>query len=289
VITVRLMGGLGNQMFQFATGRHLALRRGVPLRLDTSWFGNQAAGDTERSYALEPFVADLHAIKQPVERPQPRTRWELARERVAERLGQRPNVMRQRGNGFDPSILDAPDGSHLIGYWQSAKYFEDVADVIRADFRLRVPLGDEAQSIAGELQRASDSVSLHVRRGDYVHNPRAREYHGIQGSDYYARGVDAIERHVGRSLQLFVFSDDPDWCERELKLGHSTTVVRGTRDYEDLILMSCCDHHVIANSSFSWWGAWLNDRPDATVVAPVRWARGSRDFEDVYLPSWRRL
>lgn len=290
MITVRLIGGLGNQMFQFAAGRRLALHHGVELRLDTGWFGSQGAQDTERRYELGVFAADSAATWAAVDLPEPHGRWELARLRLSQRFGRRPSVARQDGNGFDPAVLGLGDGVHLVGYWQSERYFADVAETIRADFRLRVAPSAAAQATADEIAARPVPVSLHVRRGDYVSNPNAARYHGTQDPGYYARAVAAVAERAGGDLHLFVFSDDPDWCERALDLGHPTTVVRGNAGHEDLVLMSACRHHVIANSSFSWWGAWLDPRPDAVVVAPRHWVRQPRPGDDdVYLPAWLRL
>jgi hypothetical protein len=289
VITVRLIGGLGNQMFQFAAGRRLALHHGVPLRLDLGWFGNQGPDDTERTYELGVFAGDSAAVKARLQLPEPRNRRELAWQRLGERLGRRSHVVRQSGNAFDPAVLHAPDGAHLVGYWQSERFFVDHAETIRADFTLVEPLSAPAQTTLRAIAQAPASVSLHVRRGDYVTNPHALRYHGTRGADYYSRAVELVCERAGGPLELFVFSDDPDWCERELQLGHPTTVVRGNPGHEDLMLMSRCRHHVLANSSFSWWGAWLDPARAGIVVAPSPWAQQADDFDDIYLESWLRL
>ncbi|HWV86432.1 MAG TPA: alpha-1,2-fucosyltransferase [Capillimicrobium sp.] len=292
MITVRLMGGLGNQMFQFAAGRALALRRGVPLRLDLGWFADQPPQDTPRAYELHVFALDDEVDKAVVPLPEPRTRLQLARARLADALRRSPNVIRQRGPGFDPAVLDAPDGAHLVGYWQSERYFADAAAVLRGhDFQPRAPLGADAARIRDEIAAAPGAVSVHVRRGDYLTNPHAQRYHGVLGVDYYARAVEIVAQRAAQP-RLFVFSDDPDWCAANLDLGVPATIVgpgEGRAAWEDMLLMSACRHHVIANSSFSWWGAWLAPGDDAVVVAPERWVLDpSDDFSAVYAAGWVR-
>jgi hypothetical protein len=288
LITVRLIGGLGNQMFQYAVGRRLSLERGVPLSLDLGWFGHQSGSDTPRSYELGCFVADEHVRKVEVDLPEPSNRVELLRARLHDRFGRRRTVVRQRGPEFDPAVLAVGDTAHLIGFWQSERFFGAAADTIRADFRLNQPLSPQATHIDEQIAR-QPSVSLHVRRGDYVTNAAAKRFHGTMQPGYYRAGLDAIQEPEAHA---FVFSDDPAWCEAELALGRPMTVIGGDGRpaVEDMVLMSRCDHHVIANSSFSWWGAWLDPRPAGVVVAPARWALDEKaDFSDVYADGWLRI
>jgi hypothetical protein len=292
MITTRLTGGLGNQMFQYALGRRMALDRGVVLRLDTGWFGRERPGDTPRTYALGDFALDRNVdlVKEPLALTEPTSRFHLARVLLTERLRPGPGVIRQRGTGFDHRVLAAPDGTHLVGFWQSARYFEARAEAIRADFTPAIALSDSAAALRARIDSVV-SVSLHVRRGDYVTNPAANRYHGTLDADYYRRAVEAVAARAGADIELFVFSDDLAWCARELTLPYPTTHVQlpDRSPLADLMLMAACRHHVIANSSFSWWGAWLNPDADAVVVAPRLWALDPRaDFSDLYLPGWLR-
>lgn len=289
MITVRLIGGLGNQMFQYAAGRRLALARGVPLRLDLGWYDDQPPQDTQRAYELGVYAADDQVTKASVPLPEAHTRLGLLRQRASNALGRGPRVLRQRGTSFDPAVLDAPDGTHLVGYWQSERFFADHAATIRADLVLRSPLREAAADTLARIETDPAAVSLHVRRGDYISNPNASRFHGTMGADYYQRAVDLIVERAGGPVRLYVFSDDPDWCEDQLQLGHEQTVLRGNSSHEDLALMRACRHHVIANSSFSWWGAWLDGRPETIVVAPERWAiDAGSDFSAIYADGWER-
>jgi hypothetical protein len=263
MIIATLIGGLGNQMFQYAAGRALALRTGARLVLDLGWLENTQPHVTPRSYELGCFQiqAELRSIY-------PRTNIERLRELV--RLS--PRIWReQRMYGFDPRTLELPGRVRLIGYWPSERYFADQADQLREDFRFVEPLDDRSREVAGEIE-ATNSVSVHVRRGDYVENPATEAFHGVLSAEYYRAATERIFESIA-SPHFFVFSDDPAWCHTNLALGGSTTYVdhNGARGSADLRLMSLCAHHIVANSSFSWWGAWLNPRADKLVVLPKRW------------------
>jgi hypothetical protein len=201
-------------------------------------------------------------------------------------------VVRERAFTFQPKVLGQRPPAYLDGYWQSEKYFGDVADVIRKDFTVkRAP----SAANAAWLDRigATVSVSIHVRRGDYVTNADANKFHGTCGIDYYQRAVQMLSSRLGGRPEFFVFSDDPAWVRANLDLGshphHYVTNNDAQTNYEDLRLMSSCRHHIIANSTFSWWGAWLNASPDKVVVAPRRWFRADEmDDRDLVPSGWVR-
>jgi hypothetical protein len=287
LITVRLIGGLGNQMFQYALGRRLALERGVDLAVDLGWFGRQAPGDTPRGYELACWRADARVAKVEVQLREPSSRPGLLLARVEQHFS-RQKIVRQRGAGYDHDVLQAPDGALLIGYWQSERYFASASSAIRADFTPVVPLSAAAAALSEEMA-GDDTVSLHVRRGDYVTNAAANRYHGTVGVEYYRAALECIGLERPR---IFVFSDDAEWCRTQLRLGAPMKVI-GSNDrspHEDMLLMAACRHHVIANSSYSWWGAWLDPRPDGVVVAPRTWVRdGDEGHDDVYVDGWLRV
>jgi hypothetical protein len=296
MIIVRLWGGLGNQMFQYAAARRLAHANRTELLLDAAWFGNAAAGDTARRYELSIFaIAERFAAPSQVRalRGYDIQRWPRLAKRLLRAYGyrERESWARERHYHFDPAVLRLGDGVYLDGYWQSERYFQDAADLIRTEFAFRPsPAPDNAALL--EVIAGCEAVSLHVRRGDYVANARTAHYHGVCGLDYYARCVDAIAGLVA-SPHFFVFSDDPAWVRDNLKLPFPATHVTHNgpeRAYEDLRLMSACRHNIIANSSFSWWGAWLNDTPVKIVIAPKQWFRDdSVDTADLIPERWHRL
>jgi len=195
----------------------------------------------------------------------------------------------EKGFAFDPEVLKSPDDVYLEGYWQSEKYFASTEGLLRREFTIRQSLSGRNQEMAARIA-GCNTVSLHVRRGDYVSNPNASRVHGLCGADYYQAAVRRIAEIVPQP-HLFVFSDDPEWAARNLHLDHPMTIVTGNdtqRDYEDLHLMSLCKHHIVANSSFSWWGAWLDTNPDKIVIVPARWfAREQHDTRDLFPPAWQ--
>jgi hypothetical protein len=161
---------------------------------------------------------------------------------------------------------------YLDAYWQSERYFADIAGVVRREFAAKEPSDRENEALAAAID-AVNSVSLHVRRGDYVDDPTTHRYHGICAPDYYQRAVDHISSRAGVS-HLFLFSDDQQWTRANLRFAFPTTFVGSNSPdcgYRDTVLMARRRHHIIANSSFSWWGAWLNPSRDKIVVAPQQW------------------
>jgi hypothetical protein len=290
MIVVQLTGGLGNQMFQYAAGRALAARHGTQLVLDSSWIeGEGGAVSTEiRRYELGCFeleaplirvdqVARLHRSVLPSRRP-------LLRELEEPPFGHPC-----------PEMVKATDNTYLRGYWQNVSYFEDAKSLLRQDFTFRSDIAAQRAELAQEIGESPvPAVSLHVRRSDYVTDPGVRDRMGTLEPEYYSRALDALGSGIG-SVRLFVFTDDPEWCRTNLRLKEQDVVLGATRAEADtwasiMHLMTLCDHHVLANSSFSWWGAWLNPSSAKIVVAPRPWLQDSRWDENGRIPAeWVRL
>lgn len=291
MVIVRLTGGLGNQMFQYAAGRALADRLAAELLLDTRAFAHALALNpyTRRSYALSPFNVRAKLATSAELKNWPA--W------VAE-IGMRLSFTRQlfrrwrfeSGITYDPDVLALQEPVCLVGYWQSERYFIDIGDRIRADFALREPLaGANAELLA--LARSGDSAGLHVRRGDFVSLNDAAQVHGLCSIDYYRRAIGLVRERRPES-RFLVFSDDPQWARAELPLDASAVFVTGNdaSPEQDLALMSACKHHIIANSSFSWWAAWLGYSPDQIVIAPTPWyASPKLDARDLAVCRWQYI
>jgi hypothetical protein len=300
VITVSLIGGLGNQMFQYAAGKALAERHGVPLSLDISGF---------RDYALRPFLLDRLLVPEaptavqtePSRKPEinfTRAKWKARIDRLLGKAGlpkltSSPNEYREPHFHYDPAFETLGPGSSLFGYFQSERYFNSIAGNLRDWFSPREPLGAAAAATLKRIEASRLPVSVHVRRGDYL-KPGTTEVHGILGESFYRQVFDRLESMVGREAEIFVFSDDPAAAAQVLNFipGSRLNHVSGDpeRPWEDVALMARCRHHVIANSSFSWWGAWLNPSPDKIVVAPRAWfvatELSKRNTSDLYPPGW---
>jgi len=284
MIVTRLMGGLGNQMFQYAAGRRLALHRQTELKLDLSWLENEGKKATAvRTYELDCFnIAQIFADPKDLS-----NRKGLLRSRKSD--GEKISVFNEDGFAFDKNVLNLPDNTLLSGYWQSEKYFKDIADTIRSDFTFMSPPKGKSLEIAERINN-STSISLHVRRGDYATNKETNVYHGLAPIEYYNAAVAKIMTTV-QNPHFYVFSDDPEWTKEHIKLRSPATYVdHNSKGAEDMRLMSMCQHHIIANSSFSWWAAWLNPSTDKIVIAPKQWFNlKTLDTSDLIPASWIRL
>ncbi len=274
-------------MFQYAAGKRLAVRHGTVLKIDLSAFSKLHEGDTPRQYELGHLMVEA-VTAGPGECRKYRT------DSLLQKVGLgvlAPMRIQERHFQFSPSVLAAPDNVYLDGYWQSEKYFRDIEDVIRKEFTVRYPLAGKNLEICSMI-RSSNSIFLHVRRGDYVSSRRTNEYHGVCGMGYYNTAVEAISKRI-HNPHFFIFSDEPDWAEKNLTIPFKTTYVSHngvSGGHEDMRLMTMCRHGIIANSSFSWWGAWLSSTPEKIIIAPGRWfAQDGIDTRDLIPESWIRI
>ena len=283
MIVTRLFGGAGNQLFQYAAGRALADHLGTDLALDRRYMvlWDERRGDCFPHYENTRFV---EARTLPPSKFDGMLRYGLWR-----RFGRNPRFHREQGLGFNEGFFDLPDNTYLHGYWQSPRYFGASAARIREDLRLTTPLDAANREMAQRIAEAPVAVSVHVRRGDYV----ADGGFAACPPDYYTAAVARLTEDLGRPLTCFIFSNDPAWARDNLTLGQETVVVDindESRGHFDMHLQSLCDHNIIANSTFSWWGAWLNDSPGKIVIAPKNWfAPGKPGNPDLCPADWVRL
>lgn len=292
-VVARIVGGLGNQMFQYAAGRALALRLGIPLLVDTSAYSAYRL----HRYGLDSLNVDARAAPWHCRlggkaldllhhlRLSPQRYLQLV---GVQRLAEPPDL------AFAPELLTAiPAGPvYVDGYWQNQRYFMDHEAQIRHEFTLRPPLMEEYARIKNQLRSECPCVSLHIRRGDYVSDIRTTATHGVMAEDYYHAAIARMREHIGPDFRIAVFSDDIQWARTNLCFGYETLFVEGdTRaPHIDLFLMASCHHHIIANSSFSWWGAWLNPDLYKVVIAPQRWFHTTQLLSAEICPQpWIRL
>lgn len=286
MITVRLLGGLGNQLFQYATGRALALRLGVALAVD----GREAAR-SEQTW-LRPALQHFD-IQTVADAPLPPDRTQTLRYGLWRAFGRAPQFLREVDLGMNRAVVEAPDHTYLHGYFQSERYFLDAEAQIRSDLRIVTPPSAQNTEWLTRLRETPAATAVHLRRGDYVADAKAAATHGSIGPEYYAQAIAEVEARSGETPALFVFSNDPEWCRNTLSLPRPFTVIgHNTADdhYEDLRLMAACRHHVIANSTFSWWGAWLGASPHQQVIAPKQWfGTQARQNPDIFPSHWHAL
>jgi hypothetical protein len=277
------MGGLGNQMFQYALGRCLADINNCALKLDVSFFETNEL----RKYELRSFnIVESIASKREIEK------LSKSRNPFKALLKKKPAAyITEKHYHFDSEILNLPDNVYLEGYWQSEKYFDRIKPKIMREFAIKLPPRGLNERLHEQISGAN-SVGVHVRRRDYVSDPAASSAHGICSPDYYRAAVSYI-RDAVKDPVFFVFSDDMELVKPELSsTGKFLFVDHNSVEngFEDLRLMSHCRHQIIANSSFSWWGAWLNPNPEKIVIAPHKWFNEyAGDTKDLYPPGWIKI
>ncbi len=302
MIIVRLIGGLGNQLFQYAIARRMSAETHQPFKLDLTAYDN----DRLRRYALRPFKTcqdaatpgEIRTVK-----PSPddvNAGWWPSRA-LRNRRYSKTWIRERTPYVYDSRVTQARGDVYLEGYWANESYFKPIESVIRQEFTVASEPDGENLAVARAIAAAT-SVCLHVRRGDYATDPATQKFHGLAPLSYYEQVIARLTQTVS-APHFFIFSDDPGWVREHLRLTHPVTYVThnaADKDYEDLRLMASCRHHIIANSSFSWWGAWLAQRPipgprspipdRQVVIAPAKWLNEPGiDTTGATPPDWIRL
>lgn len=273
------MGGLGNQLFQYALGRHLAIKNNTELRLDLSSFHY----NPDRCFVLNAFnINAIEATPNQIPYHKRDVRKNRFRSRFSEYFNTSTPIYNEPHFHFDENVLKCKSPKYLYGYWQSEKYFESIKDEILNEFRFKKPL-IENSSLSFNKIRSTSSVAIHVRRGDYKNHGRL----SLLEDNYYKKAFEEILIRV-IDPSFFVFSDDIEWCQNHFKFGISVNYVETFNDLIDFELMRLCKHHIIANSTFSWWAAYLSGFPKATTIAPLDWFKPNSSYtsKDLYLDSW---
>ena len=272
MIISNLTGGLGNQMFQYAFGRYQAIKNGTKLKLH---FTN-ALFNTQYTYELGVFKIkadiatheDLKKVNVLGNRIINRVLY-LCDERFGIQLN-RHIITQKYPYKFDSNYLNIKDNSYIQGFWSDERYFKTIENILRSEFTLKKELDEKNRQILGEIEK-SNSISIHVRRGDYVTHKSNAKNIGFVGLEYYETAIKEIKKSISHPL-FFVFSNDIVWCRENLaplsKNMHFISHNSGRNSYKDLILMSSCKHNIIANSTFSWWGAWLNTNKNKLRISP---------------------
>jgi len=268
MIILRLRGGLGNQLFQYAAGKSLALYHNTDLKLDLYYYKKNRA----RKLELDNFNIPIElASRDEVHQftgSNPIIRYLNKRENYL----RCPSVFSQPHYHFFSDFFSLPSNIYLSGYFQSEKYFNQIRSNLLSWYTPKKALDNANENLISEI-KACESVALHVRRGDYAKGEYT-SFFGTLSDGYYESSIRKIKEKIKNPI-FFVFSDDIDWCRKNPLLENAVFIShnKGMDSHKDLILMSHCKHNIIANSTFSWWGAWLNQNPEKLVIAPEVWFR----------------
>jgi len=284
-----MKGWAGNQLFQYATGRALSIRNNDTLKIDPKDF-NRHAEKTNDSRKLDLLNFNIKA----------EVASDAEVKRLRDPLGLPSYIFRRLKMkfapsdilNFDSSVLKNIGNTYLDGYFQSYKYFDSIKSELRNEITLKQKYSDSAAKWREQINQSDNSTSLHIRRGDYISNKTVHDEFGPCSIDYYKRALTEIESN-GLKPTYFVFSDDLQWVKENLILPENRTLYVAGEDLktvEELMLMSQCKNQIIANSSFSWWGAWLNPNSEKVVIAPTPWLNSGKIKEEDLIPSeWKTL
>jgi hypothetical protein len=276
MITIKLQGGLGNQLFQYAFAKALAKRLNTVFQFDDSFYSKNIA----RKNNLFLFAINISIYSSKFQK------WNWLRKRLSIVIGLKKYIVESRFSFND--ILKQIDGDvYLDGYWQSDRYFQDIQSEIRQDFSIfKEPISEEASPILEQI-KTTNSVCIHVRRGDYLTNRR----YLVLGMDYYQKAIELLSNQFA-DLHFFVFSDDISWCKQHFKSSENVLLVSDSQIFtlrDDFEMMLSCKHHITANSTLSWWAAWLNDNPEKVVITPQKWFADSTNTKDLLPKNWTKL
>ena len=298
-ILVRLWGGLGNQMYQYALAKKLSiLNNDAEIKLDISYFDNYYWPfelnklNIKASLASKDdiFEFDNGSLSKKAGHLIDKIPWIRVKDFIRKPFSK---VYTEPKVSFCPEVLNIRQDVYLKGYWSSYKYFDDIRNILLDDFSFKEMMNDENKRISELILASDSSISLHVRRGDYISLPDAKKVFRSPYEDgFYDRAVTEIEKKIDNP-EFFLFSDDPEWVKDNIKIKHKHTLVninKKNNNYWDMKLMSLCKHNIIANSTFSWWAAYLNQNKNKIVFAPKAWINDSRYIiEDMIPPDFIKL
>lgn len=264
MIIIKLQGGLGNQMFQYAMARSMANEKEIYFDFSFLKQNNVSTDNfTARNFELNIFKNLLIQQVNPYLR-----KLILSKRKLARLIAPKYKII------TDENILDYRHSTdykicYLDGYFQNPSLFKSIRSKILSNFKFpSVP--NELKSVGDDIEKEQNSIAIHIRRGDYL-KPDINNFHGLLTMDYYKKAIEIIKSKVENPF-FFIFSDDTEWCENNLYFIKSKRIVQGEHPaWADMLLMAKCKHQIIANSSFSWWAAWLNDNVEKTIIAPKKW------------------
>lgn len=286
-----ICGGLGNQMFQYAAYKSLCITTSRDLVLAIDSFQDYPlynGYELERVFGIKAKLADRNISEY---------LGLFSNTKIRKLLRKLPKFFRPKWFICEPTVSFSSNNKiqhpkvYAHGYWQGEKFFSSHQGLIRNEFEFTKPLPQALAPMAKQIVGVN-SISIHVRRGDYVSNSKANKFHGLCTIEYYKKAVNLMNQHVSEPF-YFIFTDDPVWAKETITpILKNVMLVEGNvgpNSYVDMQLMSLCKHNIIANSTFSWWGAWLNKNKEKTVIAPSRWFVDKKNHEVIVPSSWVKL
>ncbi len=296
MIVIKLKGGLGNQMFQYSFGRKLANLNKTDLFLELSSYRKKYFKKIIKNILIISLEClKSGRIKKSLQKIRQDKRQYNLKFFVLDNKIKRiyttnlPEIAETKEFYFDKNLLHRGNNFSYDGYFNNEKYFTDITNIIHEDLKLKKRYQEKIPKELVTKILQSASISLHVRRGDYIHNKKINKFHGTCSITYYKKSIEIIKQKINNP-HFFVFSDDIEWCKENLELSIETTFMSNLKNYQDLYLMSLCKHNIIANSTFSWWGAWLNSSPNKIVIAPKKWFNNKKiDIRDLIPKKWIKI
>ena len=301
MIIVRLIGGLGSQMSEYAYAKKLQ-SQGYNVKIDNTEYETYKT----YNYELDKFQIDLETSTNE-ENNFFKNNFLFFKllifflpkkilHKVLNKLGIKiynDNVIYEKNFLFHRSLLNIPDNSYLIGDFKSEKYFKDIRPILLNQFTIKGNKSNYYKNVLSKIKSKKNTCFIHVRRGDFANNKKVRLVHGVCSQEYYLNAVKFIQSKI-KEVHFFIFSNDISWCKENINLKKTTFVDNNNRHSpnEDIILMSMCDHSIIDHSAFCWWGAWLNKNPNAIVVSPKKWFSDNTlqlESKDIYCNGWIKM
>ncbi len=270
-IISRLIGGLGNQMFQYAIAKNICFHNQQKLKLDINAFDRFP----DRKYQLNklnvkaPFASNDEILQI-----------------------KNYNYIKEKNSfSYDKSLINIKQNAYLEGYWQTPKYFSNIKNIISKDFLVTTKISKNNKELIKKI-KDSNSICMHFRRGDYITNPKSNKQHGTCSINYYEKSLQYITKYI-KNPTIFIFSDEPMWVKNNITFDYPIIYVDNnppSQPFEDLRLMKHCKHFIIANSTFSWWGAWLAKYNQKIIIAPKKWFRKQTFSNNDLIPnSWIQI
>lgn len=287
MIIVKIIGGLGNQMFQYAYAKALE-NKGLEVKIDISAFETYKL---HGGYQLDKYTIDLDVTTKD-ENDKFYSNSNVLKILKKFRIDFSKKII-EKNLLFDNDLLSVKYDSYIEGYFQCEDYFSSMRDELIKDFTIKNELSQYSKKIENQILNKDVSASLHIRRGDYISDEKSNNIHGACSLDYYNKAIELMNSKFA-SISFYIFSDDINWAKKNLDINNAIYIDSEEKriPHEDIYLMSLCSHNIIANSSFSWWGAWLNQNDNKFVIAPVQWFADNKlekQSKNIVCRSWVKL